>query len=149
MDVVACGLANPARTDDEALRQMTFANTHLTFPHHQFDIDMRLKQAHLALTGIDAFAPLGVAPCIFGGDFNGFNDNVYSAMVRSGFVSSYAAIHGEEPGVTHRNHNGEDVCVRMSGCRVDQLLVCLWPVYDVINCVCTCLSMRVFDCGCR
>ena len=94
--------------------RLVVANTHLTFPHHAYDIDMRLRQVQRAQEALEAFCP-PEAPLIFGGDFNGYADNVYEFMEAQGYVSAYRAVHGRDPGITHRNHRAEDVCVRPCG----------------------------------
>eukprot|EP00042_Codosiga_hollandica_P040715 m.354211 g.354211 ORF g.354211 m.354211 type:complete len:158 (+) comp55933_c0_seq16:530-1003(+) len=46
------------------------------------------------------------------GDFNGScSDACMRFLLESGFQSSFSAVHGREPGATHKNHLGDEVPV--------------------------------------
>lgn len=47
-------------------------------------------------------------PVILAGDFNGCEgDPACDYVIQNGFISSYKAVNGREPRVTHRDHVGQ------------------------------------------
>lgn len=92
------------------------ANTHLTFPHHEFDYKLRFDQIRnfsAFLGKVQEGAP--EARMILCGDFNCCSipakDNVYRHLIGTGLRSTYYEMFGKEPGVTHLTHNNESHCV--------------------------------------
>ncbi|KAL6057651.1 Endo/exonuclease/phosphatase domain-containing protein [Balamuthia mandrillaris] len=143
-------------------------NTHLTFPHHNADVAMRLEQVRKVTAYIDHYvhrslpsffsfsspstsssssqeAKEALIPVILAGDFNGGEeDSVYRHLIlgdrkkktkqnhnnnhgttssittrartstttmTNNYSSTFALRHGREVGVTHRNHEDNDVGV--------------------------------------
>jgi len=95
------------------------ATTHLTFPHHEFDEMLRLKQVHRCIGEIkymmNEYSNCSqIPPTIFAGDFNcnkGTEDDIYKALIAAGFKSCFHMVHGREVKVTHKNHAGSHVGV--------------------------------------
>eukprot|EP01119_Soliformovum_irregulare_P023913 TRINITY_DN8455_c0_g1_i1.p1 TRINITY_DN8455_c0_g1~~TRINITY_DN8455_c0_g1_i1.p1 ORF type:complete len:155 (+),score=13.39 TRINITY_DN8455_c0_g1_i1:464-928(+) len=102
---------------------MIVVNTHLTFPHNEFDERiLRLRQITETVTGIDRYIEdngITRGTVIICGDFNSTIqydkpegiDVVYDYMIRQGYTSSYRSIHGREPGASHFNHNAVEASV--------------------------------------
>ncbi|CAF1104548.1 unnamed protein product [Adineta steineri] len=92
-------------------------NVHLTFPHHRFELGVRLKQIEKFLELIYDYQKsknlLNQCSIIICGDFNSshYNDPVYQLIEKSQFLSSYRFIHGNEPYVTHLTHRKEQLGV--------------------------------------
>lgn len=99
--------------------QFILCNTHLTFPHHEYDEKMRLTQISKCLKGLREKGEqwngtTANHTLILVGDFNtnkGTADDVYTIIMNHHFKSSWKELYSREAGVTHRNHNSEDVSV--------------------------------------
>ncbi|KAJ4459857.1 hypothetical protein PAPYR_3909 [Paratrimastix pyriformis] len=116
--------------------RFTLVNTHLTFPHHDFDRALRLEQTKKIALALCLHSP-GL-PVLLCGDFNGnqtdrcllflkvrnprphqedLNNDLFahlSTTQAQGWVSVYDQLHpapGEAGWVTHCNHKGEQVGV--------------------------------------
>lgn len=104
--------------------------THLTFNHGIFDTQQRKFEISSLLNQLDAVrfsddkepavaaherVALSRLPLLLTGDFNTqlecTTDYVYAKVIERGFASSFAAVNGREPLVTHSNHRGECVPV--------------------------------------
>lgn len=95
-------------------RDFVIANTHLTFPHSQYDLNLRAGQIQKLIASMDMYLEqrsLCGATCFLVGDFNGIHDPVYDHVVANGFTSMYYSVNGDHPGVTHHNHLPKDVSV--------------------------------------
>lgn len=102
----------------ETKEEFLVANTHLTFPHHEFDYRLRCDQirnfsAHLAVKHREHAPKARMIVC---GDFNlcstPSKDNVYQHLTAElGLRSAFFEVHGREPGVTHLTHNNHSFCV--------------------------------------
>ncbi|ELR24300.1 endonuclease/exonuclease/phosphatase family protein [Acanthamoeba castellanii str. Neff] len=69
-----------------------------------------LRELHNLLAHLHALSTRRDVPIVLCGDFNAEPaDPLYLFLVAAGFASSFRALHGREPGCTHRNHRGEDV----------------------------------------
>jgi len=105
-------IANLQLEVDGRRSPLYLCNTHLTFPHHSFDIAMRLTQARKLISWLRQLKerdPSGIF--ILGGDFNGHNDNVTKALQKANFVSSFAAVNGHEVRISHSSHRKDQVGV--------------------------------------
>lgn len=85
-------------------------NTHLSFPHDWCTTSIQQRELHNLLAHLHALSTRRDVPIVLCGDFNAEPaDPLYLFLVAAGFASSFRALHGREPGCTHRNHRGEDV----------------------------------------
>lgn len=110
-------------------------NVHLTFPHHSFDIELRLQQIKSFLDLIDKYLSSNeiTSDCsvILCGDFNSCsqNDSVYQ-LIEKTFQSSYRFVNGQEALVTHLTHRNEQLptdFIFFRSNKLQPLLSCLIP----------------------
>jgi len=91
------------------------ANTHLTFPHHFQDEQMRTEQVRKVIAFVDYYIrqlPQQKTTAIIAGDFNGnTSDPVYDRMLKARYVSTFVAVHNREVKITHKNHRHQNVGV--------------------------------------
>jgi endonuclease/exonuclease/phosphatase family metal-dependent hydrolase len=104
--------------DNELRRQLLVANTHLSFPHANFDQENQRKQVRALASGIDGFAAeRGLAygtPRLILGDFNAeLDDPVCHYLKELGYFDCFHVIHASAHGrfVSHKNHRQEAVGV--------------------------------------
>jgi Endonuclease/Exonuclease/phosphatase family len=101
--------------DRIASDELLVVTTHLTFPHHCYDRKLRQRQIIALVDKLDALIlsdGLRNLPVVVAGDFNGDSqDPTFKHMVDHGYRSAFHLFHGRGPGVTHRNHNQDDVAV--------------------------------------
>lgn len=106
---------------------LVVANTHLTFPHRQFDYFLRTSQAQTLVHAADKFCEnlKEDIPLILGGDFNGIapankvctgedkvKDEWWNVLHKYGkFDSAFFSANQRHPQVSHVNHNNELVGV--------------------------------------
>lgn len=109
-------------------------NTHLTFPHHSFDIALRLRQACKLVSWLRELKerdPSGLF--ILGGDFNGQSDNVTKALQKANLVSSFAAVNGHEVRISHSSHREDQVGVDyLWTTQASESLTRLTPTYSAL-----------------
>ena len=98
----------------ELLLPLLVCTTHLTFPHHDFDAALRLRQVERCLRALrEASVALPPeTPVIVAGDLNGSVADAAVAMLvqRGGLEDAFAKVHGEVAAariVTHCSHRGD------------------------------------------
>lgn len=99
----------------ETGQEMILMTTHLNYCHSKFDHYIKMLQIQTVISDIDNFVEkngIGNIPVLLTGDFNSSQDDpVYDFVEKNEFKSSYKEFHGHEPGVTHRDHNGQENAV--------------------------------------
>lgn len=90
-------------------REFLLCTTHLSFPHGLFTRLIQTHEARNLLRHLDNMAQREI-PILLGGDFNSDCESLtYGALESAGYESCYAAVEGDNPAVTHRDHNGKEV----------------------------------------
>ena len=95
---------------------LLIVNVHLTFPHEEFDQQLRLRQMKEFLRLIDEYQTsknlIDRCSILLCGDFNGpsDSDSVYQ-LIEQQFLSSFRTVHGREAQVTHLTHRHEELGV--------------------------------------
>lgn len=121
------------------LQSFLVINSHLTFPHSQMYLDLRLDQIKVVLESVRDYVTreslqdvpvvrayssavyrssghvligdLSFRVQLMCGDFNDFNDPVHRLVMNQGFASVFSQLHGREAKITHCNHNNREVGV--------------------------------------
>jgi len=93
-------------------------NTHLAFPHNALDRVNQMSQIEAVtstLEGVIREAGLPtMTPRVVVGDLNvEETDPVCRHLGKNGFRSAFTSLHRERRVITHRNHRGEEVRIRM------------------------------------
>ncbi|KAJ6241339.1 hypothetical protein M0813_23532 [Anaeramoeba flamelloides] len=97
---------------EEPTSELIIVTTHLSFPHHERDHAIRLKQVQIILNWVNDYNKKSKLPVFFSGDFNLINDGVYKEMKNvENFSSAFEVLHSQEPEVTHFNHLAQQICV--------------------------------------
>jgi len=96
--------------DGDSAPPLLAVNTHLTYPHGDFDKRMRADQAKKICAGVVEYLDeVGAPPdttVVLGGDFNGeAEDAVYGYLVAHGYSSTFAQVHGREVVCSHCDHH--------------------------------------------
>lgn len=98
--------------------QYLVGNTHLTFPHDDYDVQLRGQQITRFVDAMEDYKRTRfgnnhrAVPTILAGDFNGDSqDFVYKYVTGRHFKSSVFEVLGREMGVTHQTHKGDEVSV--------------------------------------
>jgi len=99
----------------ESGHEMVLMTTHLNYCHSKIDHYIKMSQIQAAVSAIDNFVKknrIENIPVLLTGDFNSSQDDpVYGFVEENEFKSSYKQFHGQEPGVTHRDHHGQETSV--------------------------------------
>ncbi|KAJ3436030.1 hypothetical protein M0812_18073 [Anaeramoeba flamelloides] len=100
------------KSNEQPEHRIVIANTHLTFPHHTYDVNMRLTQIQKLQNWVKNYNQEEHLPIIIAGDLNGVNDNVYNYMTKKAkYTSSFKKCREREARVTHFTHRKESVGV--------------------------------------
>mmetsp|Transcript_10868 Transcript_10868/g.33318 ORF Transcript_10868/g.33318 Transcript_10868/m.33318 type:complete len:312 (+) Transcript_10868:47-982(+) len=90
-------------------------NTHLTFPHSEFDRMLRQEQIHKVTAFVDGFLDrhrMDAVPVLVIGDFNGgLSDPVSAHLKAHCYTNALVHLTGMENVETHLNHKNEKVFV--------------------------------------